>query len=346
LATEFNKQWFSNTFKGGKTNSITGDKGGGKSHLAVWIMYILITLGFEVYTNILFKKCVSIDEHGRKRFVEFYPPNIHKVISLTELIKKICQNLKDNPYQASVFFWDEMQNSLSAYDWNTEMFRAIIKFFSISRKFGLDDYKKNTAGGLCVTVMSPSFYRGIPKAIREELDAAFLKDEELYDLFMRYYPDGDPVDLKEIVFYKKGRRNILNPKSIGEILGVGTCQLCDERSCNVGDIVFAQKGFSFLEFGKFDNGKRMDLKAFADFLSFSSKIIPDDLPSEILEYLKGENIAKKDRKNTTKDLIKTEFFNDTKLSLRGLSKKYKTSYQNVCNIHADFLRENENLTTN
>ena len=45
-------------------------------------------------------------------------------------------------------------------------------------------------------------------------------------------------------------------------------------------------------------------------------------------------------KLTKKDLIKTEFYNDTKLSLRGLAKKYKTSYQNVKNIHADFLREN------
>jgi len=38
---------------------------------------------------------------------------------------------------------------------------------------------------------------------------------------------------------------------------------------------------------------------------------------------------------------KVEFYNDTKLTLKGLAKKYKTSYQNVKNIHAEFLQETE-----
>ena len=42
-------------------------------------------------------------------------------------------------------------------------------------------------------------------------------------------------------------------------------------------------------------------------------------------------------KVTKKELIKAEFYNDTKLTLKGLAKKYKTSYRNVCNIHAKFL---------
>lgn len=285
--TVFDDKWLIKTFKSGRTNSITGDKGGGKSHLAVWLMYLLIILGFEVYTNILFKKCVSIDSQGRKKFVECYPPHVHKVVSLVDLIKKICTNLIKNPYQPSVFFWDELQNSLSAYDWNAQLFRGIFKFLSISRKFGLDDSKNDITGGLCVVVMSPSFFRGIPKAIREELDHAFLKDEELYDLFVSAFPDGEPPDVKEIVFYKKGKRNILNPRSIGEILGVGTCDLCDDVNCKVGDIVYAQKGFSFLDFGCFDNKKEMDLEGFTSFLNYASKIIPDDLPKAVLEYLKG-----------------------------------------------------------
>jgi hypothetical protein len=93
--------------------------------------------------------------------------------------------------------------------------------------------------------MSPSFYRGIPAGIREELDNAFLKDEELYEYFMKQHPDGRIYDLKELVFYKHGRRNILNEKTIGEVLKVGTCSLCDEKNCDVGDIVFAQKGFAW-----------------------------------------------------------------------------------------------------
>ena len=108
--TEFDEAWLKEAFKSGKTNSITGDKGGGKSHLAVWFMFLLHSLGFDVYTSILFKKCVSIDKNGRKKFVEDYPEGIYKVESLTDLLKKICKNLLDDPYRPSVFFWDELQN--------------------------------------------------------------------------------------------------------------------------------------------------------------------------------------------------------------------------------------------
>lgn len=286
--TVFNEMWLKQTFKSGRTNSMTGDKGGGKTHLAVLIMFILLKLGFNVYTNILFKRCVSIDKNGRKKFVEDYPPGIQKVESLTDLLRKVCLNLLDDPYKPSVFFWDELQNSLSAYDWTTELFKAIIKFLSITRKFGLDDKERDINGGICVTVMSPSFYRGIPKAIREELDNAFMKDEELYEYFMKRYPDGRIYSLKEVCFYKHGRRNILNERSVGEIFKVDTCSLCDETTCKVGDIIFAQKGFAFLEFGKFDTGKKLTMGDFNEFLNFTSKSIPDELPGKVLSYLKGK----------------------------------------------------------
>jgi hypothetical protein len=62
------------------------------------------------------------------------------------------------------------------------------------------------------------------------------------------------------------------------------------------------------------------------------------IPVIIKEMTQG-TIEKK--KLTKKELIMNEFYNDTNLTLKGLAKKYKTSYQNVKNIHNDFLRENE-----
>lgn len=285
--TDFNKDWVISTFKSGRTNSITGDKGGGKSHFAVWMMRILTLIGFKVYTNILFKQCIGFEKGGRPIYEENYPDSVEKVESLVDLIKKVCVNLLDNPYQPSVFFWDELQNSLSAYDWNTVLFRVIIKFLSITRKFGLDHPADILEGGLCIVVMSPSFYRGIPKGIREELDHAFFKDEELYDMFMSYFPDGKQFHVKEIVFYKKGKRSILNDKSIGEVMKVGTCPWCDTRSIGKNDIVYAQKGFSHLKLGTFDNGREMKLEDFESFLDYTSKVIPDRLPEKALKYLKG-----------------------------------------------------------
>ena len=61
----------------------------------------------------------------------------------------------------------------------------------------------------------------------------------------------------------------------------------------------------------------------------------------IVKEMFNETKNKSDKKITKKDLIKSEFYNGTKLTLKGLAQKHKTSYQNVCNIHADYLQENE-----
>ena len=61
----------------------------------------------------------------------------------------------------------------------------------------------------------------------------------------------------------------------------------------------------------------------------------------IIEEMLRKQKEKEKPKVTKKDLIMAEFYNDTGISLKALAKKYKTSYQNVCNIHADFLQETE-----
>ena len=52
-----------------------------------------------------------------------------------------------------------------------------------------------------------------------------------------------------------------------------------------------------------------------------------------------EQEQKKKPKLSKKDLIKAEFYNETPLSLKGLAKKYKTSYQYVKNLHNTFLQD-------
>lgn len=57
--------------------------------------------------------------------------------------------------------------------------------------------------------------------------------------------------------------------------------------------------------------------------------------------ISGKKCSPNPSSQIKKDIIKSKFYNGTDLTLRGLAKKYKTSYQNVCNIHADFLQETE-----
>lgn len=61
----------------------------------------------------------------------------------------------------------------------------------------------------------------------------------------------------------------------------------------------------------------------------------------IIREQKAKDRKKSHPEASKKEQIMTEFYNGTKLTLKGLAKKYKTSYQVVCNIHAKFKQETE-----
>ena len=110
--------------------------------------------------------------------------------------------------------------------------------------------------------------------------------------------------------------------------------------------------FSFLQIDKIDEMPCSQLPYDSKFLpAFKididlSELLDDlaDLDSmEVIEQGKAaveKQIARGEvkPKETLKDQIMDEFYNDTKLTLRGLAKKYHRSYQVICNIHAEFLR--------
>lgn len=60
---------------------------------------------------------------------------------------------------------------------------------------------------------------------------------------------------------------------------------------------------------------------------------------EMIRELKEKERAKAHPKATKKEQIMTEFYNGTKLTLKGLAKKYKTSYQYVRGVRSEFLQE-------
>lgn len=64
--------------------------------------------------------------------------------------------------------------------------------------------------------------------------------------------------------------------------------------------------------------------------------------AETLVY-KGLHGHTRPTKETKKDQIITEFYNGTKLTLKGLANKYNTSYQVIKNIHAEFLQKDKTL---
>lgn len=80
----------------------------------------------------------------------------------------------------------------------------------------------------------------------------------------------------------------------------------------------------------------MDIEKFFNMIGKLKSIeVKKKLPAIIEECkLKSKIVLKK---KTKKELIMNEFYNNTNLTMKGLAKKYDTSYQNVCNYHRIFL---------
>ena len=60
----------------------------------------------------------------------------------------------------------------------------------------------------------------------------------------------------------------------------------------------------------------------------------------IIEKMIREQNEKKKQKLSKKEKIMNEFWNETNLTLKGIAKKYGTSYQYVKNLHNAFIQEN------
>ena len=60
---------------------------------------------------------------------------------------------------------------------------------------------------------------------------------------------------------------------------------------------------------------------------------------EMIRKQQEKDGAKAHPKASKKEQIMTEFYNGTKLTLKGLARKYKTSYQYVRGVRSEFLRE-------
>lgn len=88
----------------------------------------------------------------------------------------------------------------------------------------------------------------------------------------------------------------------------------------------------------------LDIEQFINSISKLNSLQVRKQVPRIVKELMFPDIKK--HKPTKKELIMNEFYNGTTLTFKGLAKKYDTSYQVVCNYHAEFLRKTEKKITN
>lgn len=137
----------------GNTIAISGRRGGGKTHLAVWLIEYFLSRGWKVFTNILFMRRTG---PGEMDFEEAYPDGVIKIKSMAEMYYWAATLLKKNRYQRIAVVRDEAQNYIVAFRSNStlevEMFRCE------------GDYRKFN---ICSIYITPTFDY-IPKSIRTE----------------------------------------------------------------------------------------------------------------------------------------------------------------------------------
>ncbi len=301
-------------FADDKTILMVGSKGNGKTNTASIFMEALIDLDYEIWTNIHFFKRKNIKIALKKNklpkkeghdYIE-KPLQVHVVNSLSQVLLGIV----DSGPRRKAFFLDEAGIHASSSRATSKETNTIKDLNKIIRHFES-----------CFVLLA-QVESDVPPNLREkDCDYRFEMRRNRGDYVLEI---GIKKEMKD---EDTGRKFIDFP-------------------------VIKRFKISLSKYpydGKFPTGFTIDLnlKEVLDKLSEvddSVEIMDKGLGKEIIIGMLNGN-KKKKPKATTKDMIMTEFYNETKLTLKGLAKKYNTSYQNVVNIHSKFLQKDEMLIT-
>lgn len=298
-------------FADDKTILMVGSKGNGKTNTASVFMEDLIDLDYEIWTNIHF----------------FKYKNIPTALKKNKLPKKEGHTYIEKPPQVHII------NNLS------QMLLGIVNSGPRGKAVFLDEAGIHASSSRA-TSRETNTIKDLNKIIRHF--------ESCFVLLAQVEGDVPPNLREKDCDYRFEMR-----KRRGEyILEIGIKKEMKDEDTGKKFIDFPvikkfQISLSKYPYdGKFPTGFDIDLnlKQVLDKLSEvedSVEIMDKGMGKKIIEDMLKNGKKKKQLKTTTKDMVKTEFYNDTDLSLKGLANKYKTSYQNVKNIHADYLREVE-----
>lgn len=238
------------THKAGNTIAITGQRGGGKTHLAVWLIEWLVKRGWIVLTNILFMKRVGTGEYD---FIEEYPPNIIKIRSMAEMYYYAAMILKENRKAKIAVVRDEAQNYIIAFKANSQMEVELFRSEGDYRKFNI-----------LSVYLTPTFDY-LPKGIREQyIKAHYFKIEE--------------VPHKGIFGF-----SAFHSKPAVVRIGLGEWARPYEL-VPVGGYVYDTLASASMDMGKV-GGREFDI---IDFRNYYSGRIFTEIPNAILEYFRAK----------------------------------------------------------
>lgn len=234
------------THRPGSTIVISGRRGGGKTHLAEYLIEFMVSQGWYVLTNILYMRKVQARS---MKFEEAYPPGIQKINSMAEMYYYIAQILKKNRMQRIAVVRDEAQNYIVAFRSNStmevEMFRCE------------GDYRKFNVLSVYIT---PTFDY-IPKGIRDQ-----------YVKARWYKPD---ISNKKNLF----RFEVIGAYPVDVEIPIGKWNKPWDK-VRVGEYVYDHMSSASLNLGSV-GGHEFNISEFRQY--YGGRIF-SDIPDAILEY--------------------------------------------------------------
>jgi hypothetical protein len=117
---------------GGKIILVTGDRGGGKTHLTMVLADFFLHQGGHVLSNVIsYQKSTGTKWDDK----EGYPPNYLKVTTLAQIFLKLSEIWHVNPEARVLIILDEAAVSLDAMSFQQFLAREIVKVATLIRKF-------------------------------------------------------------------------------------------------------------------------------------------------------------------------------------------------------------------
>lgn len=297
--------FFSEVFSPGQLILITATMRAGKSNVANYIIEQAIPLGYDIYTNILYFDYDEIEEAIKEGILTQNKDWYRRVPPEIHTVSKASE--------------------------------LILGLFRTKKNITILDESLLFASGKKGVSKDIRWFEGLVTQIGKLDSSMGLIAQAKSKLATLLKQDLPSIEIKmhKISFSNRYCEIWFNPPQSSEE-AEDSYKLDEWRNIPASRYPYDHKAPAGFEWD-------INMEAFINKISkLNSLKTRKQVPKIIAEMLEKKN--QKPVKTSKKDLIKSEFYNNTKLTLRGLANKYKTSYQNIKNIHADFLRENPNLS--
>ena len=284
---------------------ITGTMRCGKSNIAVFLMQKAIEKGYHIYTNIhFFITDEEIEEAKEEGVLEPNRDYIkkHENIHLVTSASEVIKKLSESKTRKNIIILDEVAFFAGSSRGNARVLRW---FKELVTQVG-----KYRASMVLITQVKSELAVMLKQKLPSHEIRVYKISQNEREADIWYLPPQIGIDPEEPV-------------------------LIDEWS-NLEQTIYPYDNEAPAMF-EFD----FDMEEFLIRTKHLNSIQTRKQASKIIDEMLDEKQRGKVKKISKKEQIMDEFYNDSSLALKALAKKYKTSYQNVKNIHAQFLQEME-----